>query len=1166
MAPSPTRQPLALSLPSCFTFAALALWGLSAAAAAQVQDLAARASADGRTAYIRWTTRSPTRCKIEYGSTAAYGRTAGEDPSSLRGTTNNRDSGVGYANNHRVDLPMPEAGELHYRFVVQDREGKTTRSPDRVISRCPAGVSKAGVNRVRIRIDRGKWRVPEPPVVVGVPFPPGHLASADQLRLVSKGEEIASQVEVVSRYWQDGSMKWVRVAFMAPKGANELMLEYGAGVRRREWPVLPAQPAPRLEIARRLTPVLTDSQGKQYRGVADEEIVEERGSNSVTLRSSGHHVADDGSKLFAYVMRVHLFAGKPYARIDYTFENDATDREMTSIKSLDLVLKAAGKVRVLTDAGPIDLAPGERVFQREDFEWADEAGKRRGKRLPGIVELPDAGARVMVKNFWQQYPKAIETRGDDLVLSLLPALPKDFYANRKDEDKLYYYIRDGLYTFRQGFAKTHELWVDFSGDDAARSLIADAPTACVDPQWIEDSGALRGLGVAVRGQFPGYDEAFRAMAEGILVRRERYREYGMMNFGDWYGERTWNWGNLEYDLGHGLLTQFARTGDGRFFRRAREALRHERDVDTRHDAKDPRRVGQQWAHCMGHTAGYYPYTYKNMKVYASRGWSDNRGHIWAQGMLEHYLLGGGRRSWETGRLIADWAAGPQTTNFRFGNAREPGWMLKLVMSAYDATGDPYYLNGARLMIRKVREMSEASGKHGFYYHKLPKGHCNCEKKHYGEAGFMLGVLMTGMKMYYDATGDARVADDIVGIAKFIADTMWVEDRCAFRYTSCPQTRASHGSAWIMMEGLAFAAARSGDAKLQRVCRDGLAAAWGGLGSGGKSSGYRICSSAQAIYEFAKVPGPSFKEYQERMAREMASPARRALPTLLHNPDFEEFIDGWPPRTGAAISLSTDVKHSGRQALKIEGKLVRQNEYVNTTYDSAADPAEIKGLAPGQTYRLTCWLRVDKLSPGAAAPSVRLAFRDDMGTKGSSTTNAYDLAKMGAWQKLSVDAKIPAYNTRNYIALNTNTREPLEALLYLDDVSLVPAALASKDTYAYVRLDPTAARKSPGLEAKETTRMVRRQWYVGRGAAGFRFTAPADATYVVWIKADGKGDLGAVSIDGRALAAVASKKDGWQWLRLGEAALTRGAHELRLDVRGERLGRIVVTDDPSAAGG
>ena len=67
-------------------------------------------------------------------------------------------------------------------------------------------------------------------------------------------------------------------------------------------------------------------------------------------------------------------------------------------------------------------------------------------------------------------------------------------------------------------------------------------------------------------------------------------------------------------------------------------------------------------------------------------------------MFEHCLLGGDLRSWQTAKLIADWAAGPQTTNFIFGNARETGWMSKLVLSAYLATDDPFYLNAAKIML------------------------------------------------------------------------------------------------------------------------------------------------------------------------------------------------------------------------------------------------------------------------------------------------------------------------------------------------------------------------------------------------------------------------------------------------------------------------------------
>ena len=36
------------------------------------------------------------------------------------------------------------------------------------------------------------------------------------------------------------------------------------------------------------------------------------------------------------------------------------------------------------------------------------------------------------------------------------------------------------------------------------------------------------------------------------------------------------------------------------------------------------------------------------------------------------------------------------------------------------------------------------------------GHCYCEPAHYGNAGFMVGVLLTGLKWHHLETGDPRV--------------------------------------------------------------------------------------------------------------------------------------------------------------------------------------------------------------------------------------------------------------------------------------------------------------------------------------------------------------------------------------------------------------------------
>lgn len=1108
---------------------------------------------------IRWTTAVPARCRVEYGPTAALGRTIDEDPSSLRGSTNaGRDVGEGYANNHRADLPLPAAWPLHYRIVGKTAAEEFTGDPASVAK--PAEVT-AGARResLELRLDRGGWTLPLLPITAGIPFPAGRLAGGEQVRVMAGGRELVSQRQVVTRWAVDGSVKWLRLSFIAPAAVDTVTVEYGSEVKPAAAPAIASawnERTQTIELGGRSLPVpeplLTDGQGAACLARTESvEVMESGPAINVTARRL-RFVDGQGKPFLAAVETVHTYAGLSAVRVDFRLENDRVDQEMTSLGSLDLVVPGVGgPVTVGAPGATAKLAAGSRILQREDFEWVTEPSGAKGKRLEGIVESP--AGRFVMRHFWEQYPAAVGLAADGLRLGLYPALPAGFYAGRKDEDKFYYYLRTGAYEFRQGFTKTHELWLDLSGDEAGRSLALDPPTAAVPPAWIESSGALRQLAVAVREQFPDLDQRIKSMADEWSAERERSRELGLMHYGDWYGERTWNWGNLEYDLGHAVLDQYARTGYAPLFHIGTDILRHQGDVDTRHYAADPRRIGQQWIHSMGHTGGYYPPDYKNMKIYASPGWSDNRGHVWAQGLLEHYLLGGDRRSWETGKLIADWAAGPQITNFRFGNAREPGWMTILVMSAYNATEDPYYLNAARLMLREVRRQSEATGGRGFYYHPLPGGHCDCEVKHSGEAGFMLAVLMTGMHMVYERTGDEQVADDIAKIAAFIVDTMWEPKRHCFRYTPCPQTSAGSSSTYILIEGLAFGAQRSGDPRLIQVARDALGAAWTSLPASGKSAGYALCHLPQGLEAFSRLPGPSFAEDVKRQEAILGSPARRPLPTVVPNGDFETDVDGYYARAGAKMERTTAEHHGGQAAMQVTGTLSGQNEYVVTRYDTPREPWEIAWLKVGETYRLTAWVKVVSITPGLPAPSVRLAWRDGRGTRGAGGTNPYDLNALGTWQKLTADLKVPDYNTRSYLALNTNTRESVTVELYLDDLSLVPVAAATAEAYSYLRLEPGEATSAMKLIEDDLG-----VWRQGPGAAEYGVPAGPGTRYL-WLKVAGGGQTVTASLDGAPADQAAAPEMG-AWVRLPAPAR---AGKLSVKVpAGARLGRVVVTDDPS----
>ena len=79
----------------------------------------------------------------------------------------------------------------------------------------------------------------------------------------------------------------------------------------------------------------------------------------------------------------------------------------------------------------------------------------------------------------------------------------------------------------------------------------------------------------------------------------------MLNFGDWYGERRYNWGNSEYDTPYGFLLEYLRGGSGCYFTLGWQGAWHVADVDTCHYHTDPMKAGLQYLHTLGHVGDYY---------------------------------------------------------------------------------------------------------------------------------------------------------------------------------------------------------------------------------------------------------------------------------------------------------------------------------------------------------------------------------------------------------------------------------------------------------------------------------------------------------------------------------------------------------------------------------
>jgi hypothetical protein len=299
------------------------------------------------------------------------------------------------------------------------------------------------------------------------------------------------------------------------------------------------------------------------------------------------------------------------------------------------------------------------------------------------------------------------------------------------------------------------------------------------------------------------------------------RDYGAMNWGDWWGERGCNWGNHEYDTPKHFLVQFARTGDPKYFYAGDTAARHTSEVDVvhflnpdlrRHFVKElggrsdyPPRPGMVHQHCVGHVSGFYSVE-RIRELYVSLGVGKsqrpylcldpyNLGHIWTQGMVYDYFLTGDPWLKETVEKIGDNLVKlVEDRRFRFKGhshcGRVNGWTMLAIAGAYDLEFQDRYLKAMKLLADDA--LSEQNPETGGWHYKLPWGHCYCEKKHVGEAAFIGAIRLNGLSRYYELTGDPRISQAVRrGVTHLNRDT-WEEQYSGWRYTSCPKSASGPG--------------------------------------------------------------------------------------------------------------------------------------------------------------------------------------------------------------------------------------------------------------------------------------------------------------------------------------------------------------------------------------
>ena len=823
---------------------------------------------------LTWITTWPSACTIEYGASEQYGQKLTEEEP----VANHRVflSGLQPKSefHYRIVAPRPDGQNL----VGNDRTFRF-QPPAPV-----AGTAQS--ERTQLKVENPhSFPVAGFPITSGVPFAKGELGDANHVRLLdASGQEVPLQVKVATR-WMDGSIKWLHLTFLATaraKTAAAYVLEYGTRVererptsrlrhseqngvttvetgllrirfdaRRSGWPTAirfdadadgTFSDAEELAPQRSLATELVDAEGRRYTTAhaADKIEIEESGPVKIVVKTTGGHRDENGDRLFAYINRFTLVADSPTIWVRTTWQNDSDQAEFSQFDRLSLQIPftkspdwhwTVGLGGGRESAGRGELAL--RQFRDDAYDVTPAAPDGLPtNRADGWIEVCNRrwGLLTAVRDFWQLYPKALNVSPDGLTVDICPDFPDGTYddCTELERIKLYYYLMGGKYKVRLGVQKQHELMFHFhSGElDAAGRQLAtafqDPLIAACTPQRYCDTRVFGEILPATTGRTPEYEKVCEQVHRNAVAHRERGHEYGMLNFGDQWGERKVNWANGEYDHHHAYLMQFIRSADPKWYFLGEKAARHAIDVDTSHSGP---RKGGEWIHSMGHTGDYFSSQYEGSGI--PRG-GMSISHTWTEGFRDWYVLSGDPTAVENAVLVGDHYDGSYLNNYDWSNCRTNGWHLLMTMAVYRMTNDPYYLNAARIIVDRTLERQTPGG--GWHRQMVP-GHCHDMPRHRGVANFMLGVLANGLEEYYREIPDPRVAEAIIGGAGQAVRELWVEEVGGFRYTSCPNMTGYTSNNDMTSEILFFAERLGGDEEFGRIALKAMEAAFdGGIGS------------------------------------------------------------------------------------------------------------------------------------------------------------------------------------------------------------------------------------------------------------------------------------------------------------------------------------------------
>jgi hypothetical protein len=596
------------------------------------------------------------------------------------------------------------------------------------------------------------------PITSGVPFPIGGLHTNMPLQLLdAQGNDVPLQHRTTAT-WRDGSVKWALLDFQSDVAANasrEFTLKWGHKIERvaltnaittrasdgavelisRPLRVLFARTNGFIEsihldrngngafereeqVCSRVAAMFeTSAPREKFAGFTPDEIViEESGSLRTVVKVTGWFSsptnAFPGTR---YTARVHAFAGQPRIKVQFTAVNLGTNK-MVLVERYGMWISSAERGAARREFGAYGGShvfstdgqqPGTELFQTNESRYVIKGPgiATNGVRAAGWARWQNerVSMTAAVRDFWQQFPNALRVENDGIGVVFFQRAGEPF-----DWDL--------------GLAKTHEVWLDFATNNTRlltqpeTDLFAQAPA-----QWYCDSGVFGDLAPFNFDLFPDYetlteasgDKFIKSMATGI-------RNWGDVYYGGPYKGKN-SYMNLEYDVPHNFILQFARTGQRKYLDAARRMAQHQADIDTNH------KTGWQWKHSPRHTETQAEF-----------------GHTFTRGLLENYYFTGNRTTFDAAVTLGNYFIKQIRNPREMGNERQIGWGLISLLPVYEATWDAKYLEAVRAAVDRLAAEQEAGGKFKIRWDN--------------RIAFFNGIAATGFIYYERATGDPKAAE------------------------------------------------------------------------------------------------------------------------------------------------------------------------------------------------------------------------------------------------------------------------------------------------------------------------------------------------------------------------------------------------------------------------